>query len=250
MTGAARGIGAGIARRVARAGADVSIFDTRPGTAEETAAQVRDSGGEAAIFDVDVSSEAAIADGLDGAVSELGPIGGLVNNAGVQRAIPILETTEEDWDFHMNVNAKGTFLVSKAVAGHMVDEGTNGAIVNVASTAAVRAFPGQGAYAASKAGVVAFTKVLAKELGDHGITANAINPGTVDTPMVQEWLEEHAAESDRAEAEVLDDALESHTLDRMGRPEEIGHVAVLLLSKEGEWITGEAINVDAGYTSE
>jgi NAD(P)-dependent dehydrogenase (short-subunit alcohol dehydrogenase family) len=250
VTGGAQGIGRGIAARVVRAGADVSIFDVRTETAAETAALVRDHGREVAVHEVDVSDEAAVASGVEAAIDALGPIDGLVNNAGVQNAIPILETTLDEWQFHQDVNATGTFLVSKAVATHMVDEGIEGAIVNVASTAAERAFPGQGAYATSKAGVVAFTKVLAKELGDHGITANAINPGTVDTPMVQQWLEEHAADSGRSEEEVLADALESHTLHRMGRPEEIGHVAVLLLSDEGEWITGEAINVDGGYTSE
>jgi 3-oxoacyl-[acyl-carrier protein] reductase/meso-butanediol dehydrogenase/(S,S)-butanediol dehydrogenase/diacetyl reductase len=250
VTGAAQGIGRGIATRVARAGADVSIFDTKVETAAETVAAVEAEGGEATVHEVDVSDAVSVADGVEAAVDDLGPIHGLVNNAGVQNAIPILETTEAEWEYHQDVNAKGTFLVSKAVASHMVEEGTEGAIVNVASTAAERAFPGQGAYATSKAGVVAFTKVLAKELGDRGITANAINPGTVDTPMVQQWLAEHAAEGDRTEAEVLEGALDSHTLDRMGQPEEIGHVAVLLLSEEGEWITGEAINVDGGYTSE
>lgn len=250
VTGAAQGIGRGIATRAARAGADVSIFDTKVETAAETVERVQDHGGGAAVFEVDVSDQGAVEEGVDAAIEELGPVDGLVNNAGVQRAIPILETAEEDWDFHQDVNAKGTFFVSKAVAGHMIEEGTGGAIVNVASTAAERAFPGQGAYAASKAGVVAFTKVLAKELGDHGITVNAINPGTVDTPMVQAWLAENAENTGRSEEELLEDALASHTLNRMGRPEEIGHVAVLLLSEEGEWITGEAVNVDAGYTSE
>lgn len=250
VTGAARGIGRGIATRVARAGADVTVFDTEIQDAGETADLVRDLGGEAHAVEVDVSDGDAIEAGVEETIDRLGPVHGLVNNAGVQNAIPILETTEEEWDFHLDVNAKGTFFCSKAVAGHMVEEGIEGAIVNVASTAAERAFPGQGAYATSKAGVVAFTKVLAKELGEERITVNAINPGTVDTPMVQQWLEEHAAESDLTEEEILDDTLSAHTIERIGQPEEIGHVATLLLSEEGDWITGEAINVDGGYTSE
>lgn len=250
VTGAARGIGRGIATRVARAGGDVTIFDTDINGAQETAERIREIGNEAYAVKVDVSDHDAVETGIETAIDRLGPIHGLVNNAGVQNAIPIFETTEEKWDFHLDVNAKGTFFCSKSVAGHMVEEGIEGAIVNVASTAAERAFPGQGAYATSKAGVVAFTQVLAKELGNHRITVNAINPGTVDTPMVQQWLEEHAAKGDATEEEILEDALAAHTIERIGQPEEIGHMVTLLLSEEGDWITGEAINVDGGYTSE
>lgn len=250
VTGGARGIGRSIATRVAKAGADVTIFDRDLDSARETARMVHDRSSEANTVEVDVSKADSVEAGVTKAVGEFGPIDGLVNNAGVQNAIPILETTEEDWDFHLDVNAKGTFLCSKAIAQHMLDENIEGAIVNIASTAAERAFPGQGAYATSKAGVVAFTRVLAKELGDHRITVNAINPGTVDTPMVQQWLEEHAAESEMTEEDFLEDALSAHTIDRIGQPEEIGHMVTLLLSEEGDWITGETINVDGGYTSE
>jgi len=250
VTGGARGIGRGIATRVAEAGADVTLFDIDVDSARETVDLVHERGGEANAVEVDVSNKDAVEDGVASAVARLGPIHGLVNNAGVQNATPILETTEEEWDFHLNVNAKGTFFCSKAVARQMLEEDIEGTIVNVASTAAERPFPGQGAYATSKAGVVAFTQVLAKELGDHRITVNAINPGTVDTPMVQQWLEEHAADSDLTEAEFLEDALSAHTIERIGQPEEIGHMATLLLSEEGNWITGETLNVDGGYTSE
>ena len=250
VTGAAQGIGRGIATRTARAGANVSVFDLDLEKAQETADLVREIGGDATAIEVDVADQTAVADGIETAIDELGPIHGLVNNAGVQNAIPILETTEEQWDFHLDVNAKGTFFCAKAVGAHMVEEDVEGAIVNVASTAAERAFPGQGAYAASKSAVGGFTKVLSKELGDHGITVNAINPGTVDTPMVQQWLEEHAAESGQSEDDILADALSAHTIERIGKPEEIGHMATLLLSDEGSWITGQAINVDAGYTNE
>jgi len=250
VTGGARGIGRGIATRVARAGADVTIFDVKRDEAESTADRIREQGVRAAVVDVDVSDEADVISGIEAAVDDLGAVHGLVNNAGVQDAIPLLETTENEWDKHAKINAKGSFFCAKHVAQHMIDEQVEGAIVNIASTAAERPFTGQGAYAASKAAVVAMTIVLAKELGDHDIRVNAINPGTVDTPMVQQWLEENAAQTDMTEEELLESALEEHTLDRMGDPEEIGHVATLLLSDEGAWITGETVNVDAGYTSE
>lgn len=248
VTGGARGIGRGIAVRAARAGADVTLFDVNTDDAATTADRVRDEGVAASVQDVDVSDEASVAAGLDAAVAELGAVHGLVNNAGVQSAVPILETTEGVWDRHLDVNAKGVFLTSKAVADHMIRNDVAGSIVNVASVGAERPFEGQGAYAASKAAVKSFTVVLAKELADHGITANTLNPGTIDTPMVDQWLEEHADREDTTPDAVLEDTIDQHTLNRIGRPEELGHVAVLLLSDEGEWITGEAINVDGGFT--
>lgn len=249
VTGGAQGIGRGIAERVAEAGADVTVFDLDLGGAEKTADSVRERGSAATAVEVDVSDEDAVVAGVERTIDDLGPIHGLVNNAGIQRAIPVLETSVEEWDRHLAVNARGTFLCAREVGQHMVDKGIEGSIVNVASTAAERVFPGQGAYATSKAGVVGFTKVLAKELAEHGIRVNAINPGMVDTPMVQQWLEEHAADGDLREGEMLKDALSSHLIERIGQPEEIGNVVVLLLSDEGEWITAETINVDGGFTS-
>ena len=248
VTGAAQGIGRGIADRAAEAGADVTIFDVKTENAAATKELVEERGGRAQVIEVDVSDGDEVAAGVEEAVEAFGPIHGLVNNAGVQRSIPILELSDEEWDAHMNVNAKGVFHCCREVGAHMVEEGIEGSIVNIASTGAERPFPGQGVYATTKAGVVGFTIVLAKELGEHGITANCINPGTVDTPMVQQWLEENAERAGVSEEEILQDALDLHILNRMGQPREIGHVATLLLSEEGDWITGEAFNVDGGYT--
>lgn len=248
VTGAARGIGRGIATRIARAGANVSIFDVNTEDAETTAELVREEGSRATVYEVDVTDAAAIAGALDAAVEEFGPVEGLVNNAGVQRSIPILETTEDEWDRHVDVNAKGVFLCSKAVATRMREAGVEGSIVNVASVGAVRPFPGQGAYAASKAGVRAFGVVLAKELAEDGITVNSVNPGTIDTPMVERWLEENAEREGTTPEEILAETVDMHVLDRIGRPEEVGHAVAFLLSEEAAWITGESVNVDGGFT--
>jgi 3-oxoacyl-[acyl-carrier protein] reductase/meso-butanediol dehydrogenase/(S,S)-butanediol dehydrogenase/diacetyl reductase len=247
VTGGARGIGRGIAVRCARSGADVSLFDLRPDVAAETAEQVRELGNGAAVFEVDVTDEDAVATAVENARDALGPIHGLVNNAGVQQAIPLLETTADDWDRHMDVNAKGSFLVAKQVASGMIDDGIEGAVVNVSSVGAERPFSGQGAYGASKAAVLSFTTVLAKELAEYDITVNAVKPGTVDTPMVQQWLAERAEQYDTTEDELLAEAVDDHILDRIGQPEEVGHVVAMLLSEEGAWITGESIAVDGGY---
>jgi len=250
VTGAAQGIGRGIATRVADAGADVTIFDVETELAAETSEAVRERGGRSSVHAVDVSDADAVQDAVGDAVEEMGPIHGLVNNAGIQRSIPILELSKGEWDAHMNVNARGVFNCCQAIGQHMVEADVEGAIVNIASTAAERPFPGQGVYAASKAAVIAFTMVLAKELGEHRITANCINPGTVDTPMVQEWLAENAEQSGVTPDAVLEDALDQHILDRMGKPEEIGHLVTFLLSGEGAWLTGESINFDGGYTKQ
>lgn len=247
VTGGAQGIGRGIAVRCARAGADVTVFDVDPETAAETADRVRETGSEATVIEVDVSDAASVDSGVEAAVDALGPIHGVVNNAGIQRSVPLLETTEDEWDSHFAVNTKGTFLVAKRIAERMIADDIEGSIVNISSVGAERPFTGQGAYGASKAAVLALTTVLAKELAEHGITANAIKPGTVETPMVTQWLAEKAAQGDQSPEEVLADSLDTHILDRPAQPEEIGHMAVLLLSEEGDWITGESIAVDGGY---
>lgn len=248
VTGAGQGIGRGIVMRIARAGADVSLFDVNAESMETTADRVREEGSKATVHTVDVTDDTAIRNALSAATDVLGSVDGLVNNAGIQDAVPILETTETQWDRHLEVNAKGVFLVSKAVAEQMIEENIEGDIVNIASVGAVRPFSGQGAYAASKAAVRAFTIVLAKELAPHGITANSVNPGTVDTPMVEQWLAENAAQQDQDPEDVLEDAVDMHVLDRIGDPQEVGHIVALLLSEEGDWITGESINVDGGFT--
>lgn len=249
VTGGAQGIGRGIARRAGNAGATVSIFDVQADEAQETVTRIQETGSTASAVSVDVSDESAVEDGVATAIDRHGPIHGLVNNAGVQRSVPILEATEEDWDFHHDVNGKGTLFCAKTVARHMIDEGIEGSIVNIASTASERPFPGQGTYAASKAGIVALGVVMAKEFAAHGITVNTVNPGTVETPMVQVFLEENAEQTGGKEADILADVLSANIVERIGQPEEIGHLVTLLLSPEGEWITGETINVDAGYTS-
>jgi NAD(P)-dependent dehydrogenase (short-subunit alcohol dehydrogenase family) len=248
VTGGARGIGRGIAQRTSEAGADVTIFDVDMEEAAETKDLLEDNGGRAQLIKVDVSDANMISDGLKRAIERFGPVRGLVNNAGIQRSIPILKLSEKEWARHMAINIKGVFLCCREIGIHMVENEIKGSIVNIASTGAERPFPGQGVYATTKAGVIAFTMVLAKELGDYEITANCINPGTVDTPMVQKWLKENAERTGLSQNEVLQDALDFHILNRMGKPREIGHVATLLLSDEGNWITGEAFNIDGGYT--
>lgn len=248
VTGAAKGMGRGIATRCAQAGANVTIFDVDTDAADETVAQVEGAGPEAAVIELDVSDPTAHEAAIERAVSAFGPVHGLVNNAGVQDVVPIMDATPEDWDYHMNVNAKGPFFLSKHVASHMVDEGIEGGIVTIASSAEEVTYEGQGAYRASKRAVRGFSTVLAKEVAEHGIRVNTVNPGPVDTPMMRHWIDEHVEQGDGTREELLDLVLGDQLIKRMGTGEEIGTVIVLLLSDDGEWITGASIAVDGGQT--
>lgn len=248
VTGAAKGMGRGIAKTCAKAGADVTIFDVDTESASETVEQIEAAGQDAAVVELDVSDPHTHEEALEEAIGELGPVHGLVNNAGVQNVVPILEATPEDWDYHMSVNAKGPFFLSKQVSTHMIDEGIEGGIVTIASSAEDVTYEGQGAYRASKRAVKGFSTVLAKEVADHGIRVNTINPGPVDTPMMQQWFDEHIEQGDGTRAELLEMVLGDQLVKRMGTGEEIGNVVTLLLSEDGEWITGASIAVDGGQT--
>lgn len=248
VTGAAKGMGRGIATSCATAGADVTIFDVDTESAPETVERVEDAGSTANVVELDVSDPTAHEAALDQAVEALGPVHGLVNNAGVQDVVPIMDATPEDWDYHMSVNAKGPFFLSKHVASHMVEKGIEGGIVTIASSAEDVTYEGQGPYRASKRAVKGFSTVLAKEVADHGIRVNTINPGPVDTPMMQSWLDEHVEQGDGTREELLEMVLGDQLIERMGTGEEVGNVVTLLLSDDGEWITGTSIAVDGGQT--
>lgn len=248
VTGAAKGMGRGIATACAEAGADVTIFDVDTEAATETVDQVEATGRAATVLELDVADPPAHEAAIEQAVAANGPVHGLVNNAGVQDVVPILEATPEDWAHHMDVNAKGPFFLSKNVASHMIDADIEGAIVTIASSAEDVTYAGQGAYRASKRAVTGFSTVLAKELAEHGVRVNMVNPGPVDTPMMQSWLDEHVAQGDGTREELREMVLGDQLIERMGTGQEIGTVVALLLSDHGEWITGASIPVDGGQT--
>ncbi|WP_254280625.1 SDR family NAD(P)-dependent oxidoreductase [Haloarcula marina] len=249
VTGGARGIGRGIAVRCAQANADVSIFDNKPDIAAETRDLIERTGGNASIFEVDVTDPEAVEQAVADARAVHGPIHGLVNNAGVQHLSPILELSPEEWDFHLDVNAKGTLLCSKHCALAMLDDEVSGSIVNIASSSADAPHLGQGAYGASKGAVETLTISLARELGEHDITANAIKPGGVETPMYDEWAGERANLEGVPKEEILECGHEGPPVGRIGEPADIGHMIVLLLSDEGEWVSGASIALDGGGSS-
>ena len=235
VTGAGSGIGRAIAVRFAREGADVGVLDVNEAAAAETRAAVEALGRRAAALRADVSRSDDVEAAVARAESSLGAVGVLVNNAGLTRDATIRNLSEADWDLVLNVHLKGTFLCTKAVAGRMRDRGGGGAIVNISSISAKIGNFGQANYASAKAGIVALTKVTAREYARYGVRANAIQPGMIDTPMTRVLGEERLA---RSVAET--------PLGRLGTADEVAAVALFLASDLASYVTGAVIEVTGG----
>ena len=238
ITGASSGIGAATAAVFADLGARVAIgyFHNQKG-AEEVQAGITRAGGNAIAIRADVCQESEIRRLVKSAADELGPIDILVNNAGslVER-MKIHEITGEKWDAILNVNLKSAMLCSQAVVPSMMERRA-GAIVNVVSIAGRNGDgPGAGAYAAAKAGLIAFTKSLARELGPHGIRVNAVSPGTIDTPFHQVF----------STPEMLRNTVATIPLGRLGVSEECAMAIAFLASDAASFVVGETIEVNGG----
>jgi 3-oxoacyl-[acyl-carrier protein] reductase len=234
VTGAGRNIGRAIAVRLAAAGADVAVVGRTPAPLEEVAASVRALGRGALPFSCEVQDGAAVAATTEKVVEKFGRLDILVNNAGVTRDRLLLRMEEGDWDEVLAVNLKGAFHFAKAAARQMVRQ-KSGRILNVTSVIGQIGNAGQANYAASKAGLIGFTKSLAKELASRGITVNAIAPGFIETAMTQ-----------GLSPEVRENLLRSIPLGRFGTPEDVASVAEFLASDRAGYITGQVINVDGG----
>jgi len=238
ITGAGRGgrgIGRSISLELAREGADIVITDYVPENAEAVADEVRASTGRRALA---VQGNVAVWEDVqrmfEQALNEFSRIDILVNNAGITRDKLILRMSEEDWDAVVDINLKGTFLCTKAVAKIMLKQET-GKIVNVASVMGLVGNPGQANYSASKAGIIALTKTTAKELGSRGITVNAVAPGFIQTVM-----------TDALPQELRDQMLAQVPLKRLGTPEDVAKVVLFLSTDESAYVTGQVISIDGG----
>ena len=240
VTGAARGIGAATARRLASDGHAVGVLDLDEGSCAETVDAITAGGGKAAAVAVDVSRADQVAAAVQRVVDELGAPTILVNNAGITRDNLLFKMSEEDWDAVIDVHLRGSFLMTRAVQVHMTAE-KFGRIVNLSSTSAL-GNRGQVNYSAAKAGLQGFTKTLAIELGRFGVTANAIAPGFIQTEMT------------RATAERLGVAFEdfmAHSakeipVQRVGQPEDIAATVSFLTSDEAGFVSGQVIYVAGG----
>jgi 3-oxoacyl-[acyl-carrier protein] reductase len=232
VTGASRGIGAAIASRLSADGARVVGTATTPGGAARISETLAASGGRGAVLDVvnQESIDALIAD----IESHEGPIGILCNNAGITRDTLLLRMKAEDWDAVLQTNLASVFKLSKAVLRGMM-KARKGRIISIASIVGLTGNPGQTNYAAAKAGIIGFTKSLAREVGSRGITANVIAPGFIDTDMTRALNEEQRA---GLSAQV--------PLGRLGQPEDIAAAVAFLASPEAAYITGETLHVNGG----
>jgi 3-oxoacyl-[acyl-carrier protein] reductase len=234
VTGAAQGIGAGIAQRLAAAGATVAVTDVRLAAVEATAQRLAELGANVAAFESDVTDTQQAQRTVDQVLNRFGRVDILVNNAGITRDGLLLRMSEQDWDAVIAVNLKGVFNFTKAVARTMLKQ-KGGCIVNVASIVGLRGNAGQVNYAASKAGVIAATKSLAKELAPRNIRVNAVAPGYIQTAMT----------------EALDDKTREGLLamipaGRLGMPEDVAGAVLFLVSPEAGYITGEVLRIDGG----
>ncbi len=230
VTGAARGIGAAIARRFTAEGAHVVLLDIVP-----TVADVAESMGATAVVG-DLSDPAAAVTATTEAINALGGIDVLVNNAGILRFSPLLDITVDDWDLTFDVNVRAMLLTTQVAARAMIAAGHGGTIVNMASMGGKVGSPNQAHYAASKAAVIGLTRVSAMELGVHGITANCICPGYVLTEMgaATRTPEMVAAWSSKS------------PLNRLAEPDDVADMALFLASAEASYCTGQAMNVTGG----
>ena len=237
VTGASQGIGEACVRRLVGDGAAVALWDVADTPGEALAAALREQGARAIYRRCDVSRSADVQAALAATEAALGPVDGLVNNAGIFKAADFLDITEADWDAVLDVNLKGAFLVGQALARGMVARG-RGAIVNMSSVNGRLAIPTIASYNASKGGVDQLTRVMALSLADRGVRVNAVAPGTIATELARKAV----LTSDDARARLL-----SRTpMKRLGEPSEIADVVAFLLSDASSYMTGEIVVVDGG----
>lgn len=240
VTGAAQGIGRGIAFAFADAGYAVSLCDADAEAGEEALAKVIDRGATALFEQVNVAEEEDIRRWVERTVRELGCPDVLVNNAGILRNAPFLDLKVADFDRVIAVNLRGTFLCSQHVARHMKARGSGGAIINISSTRAFMSEPGTEAYSASKGGIAALTHATAVSLGPLGIRVNAISPGWIET---RDWQY-----GPRAQKPVHSERdRQQHPVGRVGTPEDIGK-ACLFLAEGAPFMTGQNITLDGGMS--
>lgn len=236
VTGGGSGIGWAIARRFAREGAAVAVFDRHPDAAQSVATEIAGTGGEAVGIGGDVTDLAALEGAVATTEDQLGAVSVLVANAAVSEGNDLLTIDEETWDRTIDIVLKGVFLTAKAVLPGMIDAG-RGVIVTISSVNGQTGI-GEEPYSAAKAGVINLTRNLATRYGRHGIRANCIAPGTVQTPIWGSRVEQ--------DPDVFDRIARWYPLRRVGQPEDIANGALFLASDEASWITGAVLNIDGG----
>ncbi|NLW21735.1 MAG: 3-oxoacyl-[acyl-carrier-protein] reductase [Tissierellia bacterium] len=235
VTGGSRGIGKAIALELARHGVNVAIsYIGNSKKAEAVVEEIEKIGVKAIAIKADISKEEDVINMVDEINGSLGNIDILVNNAGITRDNLLLRMKTWEWDQVIDTNLRGTYLCTKAVVKGMIKK-RYGKIINIASVVGITGNFGQGNYSASKAGVIGFTKSIAKELASRGINVNAVAPGFIDTDMTKILPED-----------IKDSLVKSIPMGRMGRPEDVANIVIFLASEKSDYITGQVVNVDGG----
>ena len=237
VTGASSGIGRHLALLLAAAGAKVALAARRIDRLAEAAREIESEGGRAVPIALDVTRSDDAAAAIAAAEQALGPLTLLVNNAGVVVSKPVLEHTEEEWDYVVDTNLKGAWLMAREFARHLIDRQRPGRIVNIASVLGTRTIARVPSYCAAKAGLIHLTHVLAMELARHGILVNALAPGYVETDFNRDFLASEAGKKLAARV----------PLRRVGQPDDLDGAMLLLASPAGAYITGAVIAVDGGH---
>ena len=247
VTGAGSGIGEAIARLYAGQGAQVLVSDLLGEAAESVSTAIREGGGVAHAWQLDVTDEAQVSATMQQIGATYGRLDVLVNNAGISHVGNLLETSAEDWDRVMGVNAFGVFLCAReAVRQMLAQEPQGGVIVNIASAAGLIGVERRLPYSTSKGAVISMTRAIAIDYVTRGIRCNAICPGTVDTPFVAGYL---ARNFPGREEEVRQQLHARQPIGRMGRPDEIAYAALYLAADEASFVTGSLLVIDGGWTA-
>lgn len=235
VTGGSRGIGRAVAIALAEAGASVAIiYAGNTKAAEETKQAIEEKGAQAMVIQCDVSDEKAVADMVKAVKKELGRVDILVNNAGITRDGLLMIMKEEDWQAVLNTNLNGAFHCTKAVSRLMMKQ-RSGSIINITSVVGETGNAGQANYAAAKAGLIGFTKSVAKELASRNIRCNAVAPGCITTDMTAVLGED-----------AVDAMVKTIPMGRVAQPEEVAKAVLFLASDDASYITGQTLNVDGG----
>ena len=235
VTGASRGIGEVIALHLAKEGVKVAVnYHTGAEAASMVVSAITSAGGEALPVGADVSQEKDTISMVDQVIQTWGQLDILVNNAGITRDKLLIRMTAEEWDAVINVNLRGAYICTKTALPHMIRR-RRGRIVNISSIVGVSGNPGQANYAASKAGLIGFTKAMAREVASRNITVNAVAPGYITTTMVQQL-------SDLVQKRILDKV----PMARFGTPEDVAETVVFLCTDSAGYITGQVIGIDGG----
>jgi len=234
ITGSARGLGQAIALKLANAGADIALCDLQLDWLSESEELVKNTGANVKSYSVNVSDNSSVIEGIKKIETDFGKIDVLVNNAGITKDGLLLRMSEDDWDQVLDVNLKGVFLCTKAVMRGM-SKRREGSIVNIASVIGLMGNAGQANYAASKGGVISFSKTVAKELASRNIRCNAIAPGFIRTAM-----------TDALDEEIQEKMKELIPLGRFGEPEDVANVVLFLASKSSSYVTGQVLSTCGG----